>query len=363
MANNQALLYDSYMDYYKRATEAQKTGNNSAARKYFVLAAETLQQLALISTGDLKKARYATVKKLLLVAESIKEERVSAGGTTKEVPKFEFEDDSDEYELEVANPNDKVLFDDIIGLEKAKEAIHRKLIYPLANPEVYKQYNLKIGGNILLEGPPGTGKTTFAKAAACEIKLPFIIVSCNSLVDSLIGNTGKNIDKLFSEVRRLIKNRKTPVIMFCDEFDAIAKSRSSDDKTASEAVPTLIRQLDGFSTSNDNITLIAATNLKDSLDKAILSRFSSSIYIPLPDLDERFKIFESKLKKSKVRPEDYTQIDFDVLAASSDGLSGRDINNIVLDFLNILAQRDSGITAMTKSCTDVMLEFIENRGE
>ena len=265
------------------------------------------------------------------------------------------------YELNFASPNEKVSFDDIIGLESAKTAIHRKLIYPLSDPETYRKYHLKPGGNILLEGPPGTGKTTFAKAAACEVRLPFIIVDCNALVDCYIGNTGKNIDKLFAEVRRFVKEQNTAVILFCDEFDSIAKARTSDDKTAAEAVPSLIRQLDGFDTDNANIIILAATNIKEALDSAILSRFSNNIYIPLPDEDARRLIFESKLRRCGVSEQDMRALDLKAAAKRSEGMSGRDINHIVTEFSEVLAERDSGIAPLTEPLNNVLLRLISER--
>lgn len=265
------------------------------------------------------------------------------------------------YELNFASPNEQVSFDDIIGLEKAKTAIHRKLIYPLSDPETYRRYHLKPGGNILLEGPPGTGKTTFAKAAACEVNLPFIIVDCNALVDCYIGNTGKNIDKLFAEVRRFVKEQNTAVILFCDEFDSIAKARTGDDKTAAEAVPSLIRQLDGFDTDNANIIILAATNIKEALDPAILSRFSNNIFIPLPDEIARRLIFESKLKKCGISDADLRMLDLTMAAKVSEGMSGRDINHIVTEFSEMLAERDAGIQNFPDTLQNVLLRLIQER--
>lgn len=365
MANNQALLYDSYMDYYNRAMKAKNAGENDKARKYFLLAAETLRDLAQVSEGELKKARYNTVKKLIAAAESLSDDKRvvrSGGGSNNGAGKIEarpIDDPTDEYDLEFAKPNESVTFDEIVGLESAKTAIHRMLINPMNNPEAYKKYGLKPGGNILLEGPPGTGKTTFAKAAACEIKLPFIVANCSALVDCLIGNTAKNIDKLFGEIRRFVYQKKTSVIVFCDEFDEIAKERGGDSKTADEAVPALIRQLDGFGTDNANIVIIAATNRKDTLDKAVLSRFTKSIFIPLPTRDDRKKLFALKMKR--VDKSDFDTIDLDVLADASDGMSGRDINHICGELANILAERDAGLIQLQSSLTEVVLDCIEQR--
>lgn len=358
MANNQALLYDAYIDYYNRAMQAKKAGDNEKARKFFLLAASSLRDLAQTSEGELKKSRYRTVKKLIAAAESCESEpRVArSGASSGEIKARPLDDPTDEYDLDIASPNEKVSFDDIIGLASAKTAIRRMLVHPLNNPEAYIKYGLKPGGNILLEGPPGTGKTTFAKAAACEIKLPFVIANCSALVDCLIGNTAKNIDKLFGEMRRLVRNRKTAAILFCDEFDEIAKSRGGDSKTADEAVPALIRQLDGFNTDNANIVVIAATNRKDTLDKAVLSRFTKSIFIPLPTRDDRKRIFAAKLKR--IDAADYAAVNFDLLADVSEGMSGRDITHVCGEFVNVLAERDAGITKIDGALNDVLQQFI-----
>lgn len=349
---NQSFTYDIIQSYIARAQEAEKEGQFQKAAKLYTLAAKNMTELA-ETDPTLKETRMAVAKKLVERAQAARNGKVS-----------EAEEDAPQkadYGLNVSDPTDRIGFDDIIGLTDAKDAIYRMLINPLKNPDVYKRYNLEAGGNILLEGPPGTGKTSFARAAACEIDLPFVVVDCNALVDSLIGKTGKNIDTLFKNARKMVKEKDTAVILFCDEFDAIAKSRKSDDKTAAEAVPTLIRQLDGFDTDNSNIVIIAATNVKDTLDKAILSRFAKRIYIPLPSQDDRRAIFESKLKKRNVDASDFSKLDLNALAVESDGLSGRDINDIVTEYANALAERDSSIRPMRDDHNAFMKELIAHK--
>lgn len=352
---NQSLMYDLYVSYVKRGTDYECKGDKRRAVAYYSAAADLAAQLSKMSSGAVADKYKAESARLLERAKSLL--------TKKAEVATEQEDAASGEELpalfDVSKPKSKISFDDIIGLKEAKEAIHRMLINPLASPEAYTRYGLEAGGNILLEGPPGTGKTTFAKAAACEIDLPFISVNCNTLVDSYIGKTGKNIDRLFADLRKLVKSNNSAVIVFFDEFDAIAKSRKSDDKTSAEAVPTLIRQLDGFDTDTKNIVIIAATNVKEIIDKAILSRFTKTIYIPLPSDIEREEIFRAKFASHRVGEADARAIDYAALRSASEGMSGRDITACVLELCNFLAERDSGKQPQNADVNAALLSFVK----
>ncbi len=266
------------------------------------------------------------------------------------------------YDLNIVMPNKNVSFDDIIGLKSAKNAIHDLLIYPLQNPEAFHKYQLSAGGCILLEGPPGTGKTTFAKATACEINLPFVEVSCPTLVDKYIGESAKKVKNLFDELRRFVKNEKKPLVVFFDEFDAIAKVRSAENKTAQEVVPALIREISGFDTDNDNIIILAATNLKSQLDEAVQSRFTKSINIPLPDKKSREEMFKAKLISfAAFTDEDLKQINLSKLSEESSYMSGRDIQYIIESFCRLLAKRDAGIEPLNGTYMQILTKLIRDR--
>ena len=346
-----SLKLDMFNDAYKAATAANARGDTATAKKMFLRAAEIMEDLAETSAPPLDSSRRERAKKLRFIAQNLQSQSaVSAAEKSGEVG-TEF--------ISVTKPDQKISFDDIIGLDGAKSAIHSLLIDSLKSPEVYKRYGIKAGGFILLEGPPGTGKTTFAKAAACEISVPFCEVNANALVDSYIGKTGKNIDKLFDEARALSKREGSAVVLFIDEIDYLAQKRGGDNKTASEAVPTLIKQMDGFSTSSDDIVLIAATNIKEALDPAILSRFRNVISIPLPNTDERKAIFVMKL--NNIPQADIDSIDFTKAAELSEGLSGRDINQISLELKSALAARDASLRDIGMSVGELLTELIKKR--
>ncbi|MBD5132171.1 MAG: ATP-binding protein [Clostridiales bacterium] len=346
------LDVEAFDDVYRKAVDAHKAGDLHSARLYFAKAASAMEKLADSGDPALKDKRKAQAKKLLDIACNIEKQSTVNGGADG--------GEDDGYDLlNVVKPTDKITFDDIIGLDEAKEAIRRLLIDPLNNPEAYKKYGLKAGGFILLEGPPGTGKTTFAKAAAHELGVPFAEVNANALVDSYIGKTGKNIDKLFREARNLAEKKKCPVVLFVDELDFLAQKRGGENKTAAEAVPTLIKQMDGFGTNADDLVLIAATNIKESLDTAVLSRFRNVINIPLPMEADRQKMFALKLKR--VSEKDLAELDLMGAAKLSDGFSGRDITQVSLDFLSILAARDAQIKPVDKPLGELLNSLIIKR--
>lgn len=224
-------------------------------------------------------------------------------------------------------------FDDVVGLEEAKTTVRRMMINPINNPAVYGKYGLKPGGNILLWGPPGTGKTLFAKSVAHEVSAKFMYIKASSLVDSLVGQTAKNIDKTFGEIRGLVK-RGGRVVVFFDEIDALCRKRSTSDKVSEDAVPALLQQMDGLDTDNSNISILAATNKIEIIDEGILDRFPKRIFIPLPSAEDCCKILKLYLY-------DYAgEVDFAGMGRQATGLSGRALFQISEEIKNLLAERE-----------------------
>lgn len=220
-------------------------------------------------------------------------------------------------------PN-KITFDDIAGLDEAKNAFNEKVVMPLQHPEIYAKYDKKVGGGILLYGLPGTGKTMFAEAASNELNALFIPIKCSDIKSKWYGESEQNVKNIFAKARKASK-----VILFFDEFEAIgAKRTDNGDNGNNDLVPQILAEMQGVgsSSSKSMIMVIAATNKPWAIDSAFLrpGRFDEKIYIPLPDFTARKKLFELKLSKI---PTD--NVDLDYLSNITVGYNGADIEEFV----------------------------------
>lgn len=220
-------------------------------------------------------------------------------------------------------PN-RITFDDIAGLDEAKNAFNEKVVMPLQHPEIYAKYGKKVGGGILLYGLPGTGKKMFAEAASNELNALFIPIKCSDIKSKWYGESEQNVKNIFAKARKASK-----VILFFDEFEAIgAKRTDNGDNGNNDLVPQILAEMQGVgsSSSKSMIMVIAATNKPWAIDSAFLrpGRFDEKIYIPLPDFTARKKLFELKLSKI---PTD--NVDLDYLSNITEGYNGADIEEFV----------------------------------
>uniref|UniRef100_A0A4W5P0T2 vesicle-fusing ATPase n=1 Tax=Hucho hucho TaxID=62062 RepID=A0A4W5P0T2_9TELE len=221
-------------------------------------------------------------------------------------------------------PNIK--WNDVAGLEGAKEALKEAVILPIKFPHLFTGKRTPWRG-ILLFGPPGTGKSYLAKAVATEANnSTFFSISSSDLVSKWLGESEKLVKNLFTLARE-----HKPSIIFIDEIDSLCGSRSENESEAARRIKTeFLVQMQGVGNDNDGVLVLGATNIPWTLDSAIRRRFEKRIYIPLPEEHARTFMFKLHLGAT---PTSLNDSDFVTLGKKTDGYSGADISVIVRDAL------------------------------
>jgi transitional endoplasmic reticulum ATPase len=213
----------------------------------------------------------------------------------------------------------KVKWEDIGGLEQAKQELVEVVEWPLKYPEAFATFKTKPPKGILLFGPPGTGKTMLAKAVATESEANFISIKGPELLSKFVGESEKGVREMFRKARQA-----SPCIIFFDEIDAMCPTRavSFDSHVSERVVSQMLTELDGLEELKD-VVVICATNRPDMIDRALLrpGRIDRLVYVPPPGKEERVKIFKVHMK-DKPFGED---IDTDTLAAGTENYVGADI--------------------------------------
>ena len=235
-----------------------------------------------------------------------------------------------------ANAKVTVTFEDVAGLDEAKEEVMEVVDF-LQNPKKYTSLGGKIPKGVLLVGPPGTGKTLLAKAVAGEAGVPFFSISGSDFVEMFVGVGASRVRDLFKQARE-----KAPCIVFIDEIDAIGRARGKGafqggNDERENTLNQLLVEMDGFSTDK-GVILMAATNRPDVLDNALLrpGRFDRQIGIDRPDLKGREAIFKVHLKHIKIGPD----IKAAVLSEMTPGFAGAEIANVCNEAALIAARRN-----------------------
>lgn len=229
----------------------------------------------------------------------------------------------------------KKTFADVAGCDEAKEDL-QEIIAFLLEPKKFQRLGGRIPKGVLLMGPPGTGKTSLARAVAGEAGRPFFSISGSEFVEMFVGVGASRVRDLFETGRK-----NAPCIIFIDELDAVGRHRGAgiggghDERE--QTLNELLSQMDGFDTS-EGVVLVSATNRPDVLDPALLrpGRFDRRIVVDLPDVRGREQIFKVYLKKVKGDPD----IDVKTLAKGTPYFSGADIENMVNEAALMAAKQD-----------------------
>src|SRR5215210_437630 len=212
-----------------------------------------------------------------------------------------------------------VRWQDVAGLQEAKEELH-EIVEFLREPGRFGKLGARVPKGMLLYGPPGTGKTLLAKAVANESGAKFYSQSAAAFVEMFAGLGAARIRRLFAIAR---KNR--PAILFIDEIDAVGGERGSDNNSEREqTLNQLLVEMDGFASSGD-LVVIAASNLLEKLDPALLrpGRFDRQVFVSPPDVAGREAILKVHTRNKPV-----ADIDFEIIARQTSGLTGADLANL-----------------------------------
>ena len=234
-----------------------------------------------------------------------------------------------------------VTFDDVAGVEEAKEEL-REVVEFLKDPERFIQLGARIPKGVLLVGSPGTGKTLLAKAVSGEAGVPFFSISGSEFVEMFVGVGASRVRDLFDQAKR-----HSPCIVFVDEIDAVGRHRgaglggSHDERE--QTLNQILVEMDGFDTDT-NVIIIAATNRPDILDPALLrpGRFDRRVVLDRPDIRGREAILKVHTRGKPLA----SDVDLSILAKSTPGFVGADLENLVNEAAIVAARKNKKSISM-----------------
>ncbi|MFL5350022.1 MAG: ATP-dependent zinc metalloprotease FtsH [Hyalangium sp.] len=220
--------------------------------------------------------------------------------------------------------HNKVTFADVAGADECKEELEEIVAF-LKDPKKFTKLGGRIPKGVLMMGSPGTGKTLLARAVAGEAGVPFFSISGSDFVEMFVGVGASRVRDLFEQGKK-----NAPCIIFIDEIDAVGRHRGAglggghDERE--QTLNQLLVEMDGFE-SNEGVILIAATNRPDVLDPALQrpGRFDRRIVVPRPDLKGRLGVLKVHTRRVPLAPE----VDLEVIARGTPGMTGADLENLV----------------------------------
>jgi cell division protease FtsH len=224
-------------------------------------------------------------------------------------------------------------WEEIAGVDEAKAEL-REVVEFLREPKPFKRLGAKVPQGVMLHGPPGTGKTLLAKAVAHESGAQFFSQSASSFVEMFAGLGAARIRRLFNEARK-----HEPAVIFIDELDAVGARRGSDMNSEREqTLNQLLVEMDGFG-SSDRVVVMAASNLIEKLDPALLrpGRFDRQVFVSPPDVKGRERILGVHTRNKPLSAD----VDLGLVAQQTSGLTGADLANICNEAAIFAARRNS----------------------
>ncbi|CAG8571537.1 740_t:CDS:2 [Funneliformis mosseae] len=316
--------YNNALDYFMKALKYEKNEQRKdSIRKKIIEYLNRAEKLKEYLNSKEEKSKESSKKAIKANGDD--------GGKGRKKNGTSEDDDEENKKLRgaltsaILTEKPDIRWDDVAGLEIAKEALKEAVILPIKFPQLFTGKRKPWSG-ILLYGPPGTGKSYLAKAVATEANSTFFSVSSSDLVSKYMGESERLVKSLFTMARE-----SKPAIIFIDEVDSLCGQRGEGESEASRRIKTeFLVQMNGVGNDPTGVLVLGATNTPWQLDSAIRRRFEKRIYIPLPESSARAKMFELNVGNT---PCTLTVNDYKYLAEMTEGYSGSDIAVVVRDAL------------------------------
>lgn len=341
-------LLDKKKKFEESCEKALKAKQWSKAAREAARAAGIAFSLAERTEGVVSVKHVEDGEEWLSIADTLQSRAANPNASDRRsAPQEETGKDGDRSDWEMlGSPN--VRFDDIVGMDELKQRI-RRYILKAENPEELSRWpGARSGDGMILFGPPGTGKTFFAKAVATELDAAFYDVKGSNLLSKWVGESQKNVSRLFESI-----SGHERAVLFMDEIDGLLAARGTGSSSVREGVLTeFLSAMDGVRSNMRSLLFIGATNRPVALDRAILSRVGTMIYVGLPDAPAREAMLAKTLSEL---PEGIADdVDVNDLVQRFDNCSMRDIRRFIdcLIDLGIVAKIEQGSGKITRGMID-----------
>jgi len=364
---------DRKNEHEAAAEKALHEKDYSKAFFHTAKAAEFGLQLAEQNEGKIAERYLEDALGLIETAEAIKKKKPAAAEKGKKASKEKKDEDEPPEGGFALSEKPTARLDDVAGLDEVKRVLREDVLLPFQHPEIYEKFKVDAGAGVLMYGPPGNGKTFVARAIAGEVDAAFFPISCGDIKDKYVGETEKNLKRLFAEAEEHERS-----VLFFDEVESLLGRRG---KQKVSAVTQFLALTDGVVKADNCMLILAATNKPWQLDEAVIrpGRIGTHVYVGLPDAVARAAIAQFSLRDIPLAED----VSFEEIAKKTKGFSGADIASLCKqakkpallrqiaakeadaekEEVVVNADIDAAIARVKPSCTPALLKEFETWSE